>query len=147
MTVTYLSTHLQRLKEALDLAASKLLKSVGKRGMLTWPFRIEEVLKLIEAIESYKSLLMLALQNDHARLLQKIQRKSVEEHLRLEGLKTMLELQNNNSTKEFTEVKDTLSIIQETGNDALEAVNLLRKHQDTQVSAQKRKDILQCHDG
>jgi hypothetical protein len=59
---------LERLNSALEHLALKLApvegwKKAGKA--LTWPFRKEEIKEILSAIERHKSLLSLAVQNDH----------------------------------------------------------------------------------
>src|SRR3954464_205777 len=63
-TVELLAAPLARLHKALELAAAKLQGASGTREKFKWPFKEKEVQKLIEAIESEKSLLVLSLESN-----------------------------------------------------------------------------------
>jgi hypothetical protein len=59
-TVGLLASPLERLQKALELAAIKLQTKSSTKEKLKWPFKEKEVQKLIDAIESEKSLLVLS---------------------------------------------------------------------------------------
>lgn len=61
-----------RLKEIFKLLEMKLLAKDSVLQSLKWPFRKKEVEKLLQTLESEKSLLMLALDKNSGRLLREL---------------------------------------------------------------------------
>ncbi|KAJ4051592.1 hypothetical protein NW758_003932 [Fusarium oxysporum] len=80
---------LGRLDVTLQTIQAKLLSKEGHKKVLEtlkWPFTEREVEKILAAIEREKSLLWLALENDHRKLTLEIKKTSTEFKRQLTGL-------------------------------------------------------------
>ncbi|KAF2818527.1 hypothetical protein CC86DRAFT_433300 [Ophiobolus disseminans] len=110
-TIYILKTPLKRLHNALELAAQKLHRKDDMVEKLKWPFKEKKVQKLIETIESEKSLLRLALQNDSSRLLQQINICSRANETHLTELIALLSSQNASVDADLVYIKDALLVV------------------------------------
>lgn len=141
-TVELLASPLERLQRALELAAIKLQTKSSTKEKLKWPFKEKEVQKLIDAIESEKSLLVLSLENNSARLLQQIDIRSRESDARLKELNDLLAIQNLEVNGKFSDLKDAISVVQISHASLCDGVSVVREHQKTQESSEERQKIL-----
>jgi hypothetical protein len=141
-TIEMLAFPLARLQKALELAAVKLQPKSSTKEKLKWPFKEKEVQKLIDAIESEKSLLVLSLENNSARLLQQINVRSRESDARLKDLNDLLSIQNMEINSNFGDLKDAISVIQTSNASLCDGVSVVREHQKKQEGSEERQKIL-----
>jgi hypothetical protein len=142
-TMAALSTPLERLRQALVVAATKLQKSDTKTGILKWPFQEKEVQKLITAIESEKGLLSLALQNNSAKLLQQIDATSRTCVGHLEDLLALFALHTSNLDSGLSHLKTALSTAKSSDIRLHEGVGTIQQHQAVQTTLELRNKVLE----
>jgi DNA replication protein DnaC len=135
-TVDLLAPPLERLRKALELAAVRLHTETSTKEKLKWPFKEKEVQKFIEAIESEKSLLSLALENNSARLLQQIGIRSLNNSAHLEELTTLLKEHALDSENRHRDLKSKVSTVQDTQIS-------LQKDRSASEEAEKRLKIIE----
>jgi Cdc6-like AAA superfamily ATPase len=141
-TMGLLASPLARLQKALVLAALKLQARDGTKEKLKWPFKEKEVQKLIEAIESEKALLSLALENNSARLLHEINIRSKESKTHLAELITLLKAHVSDSRAETSDVQTAVAAIQHTQTSLQENLGRMRVAQSDRDLAKDRLDII-----
>lgn len=112
-TIEVLAPPLLRLQTALELAALKLQARDCVKEKLRWPFKEKEVQKLIEAIESEKGLLALALDNNSARLLHEINARSRRSNTDLSELTTLFEAHVTDSRTDASDLKTAVATVQD----------------------------------
>jgi hypothetical protein len=134
-TVDLLASPLERLRKALELAAIRLHTKTSTKEKLKWPFKEKEVQKLVEAIESEKSLLTLALENNSARLLQQIGLRSMNNSTHLEELTALLKKHALDSEDRHQDLKSKVSTVQDTQIS-------LQKDRSASEEAEKRLKII-----
>jgi hypothetical protein len=141
-TVESLASPLARLQKALELAAAKLQLKSSTKEKLKWPFKEKEVQKLIEAVESEKSLLSLALENNSARLLLEINIRSKENDTRLKELAELLRTQVTRIDGNFDDLKTAISGVQDSNTSLQKGVNVVHDHQKEQEVQEERREVL-----
>jgi hypothetical protein len=134
-TVDLLASPLERLRKALELAAIRLHTKTSTKEKLKWPFKEKEVQTLVEAIESEKSLLTLALENNSARLLQQIGLRSMNNSTHLEELTALLKKHALDSEDRHQDLKSKVSTVQDTQIS-------LQKDRSASEEAEKRLKII-----
>jgi hypothetical protein len=141
-TIVALTDPLKRLHKALEMAAAKLLNRDSVKEMLKWPFKEKEVQKLMVAIESEKSLLALALNNNSARLLHEINVHSKASEMRLTGLSSLLKTHVDVTGSGFHNLSDAISTIQDSQTTLIKGVENVHERQTDQESSKERLNIL-----
>jgi Cdc6-like AAA superfamily ATPase len=141
-TIAALSVPLARLHRALEMAAVKLHQKDDLKEKLKWPFNEKEVQKLIDAIEGEKSLLLLALENNSAKLLHEIHARSKEQETRLTNLSDILETHILSSLDSFQDLRSTMSAIQDSHSSLQKDVHDVHGHQKIQEQGNKRQKLL-----
>jgi hypothetical protein len=142
-TMAALSTPLERLRQALVAAATKLQMSDTKTGILKWPFQEKEVQKLVAAIESEKGLLSLALQNNSARLLQQIDVTSRTCEAHLEDLLALFASHTSNLDSDLAHIKSALSTAESSHVQLHVGMDTIQQHQTVQAALEDRRKILE----
>lgn len=98
----------------------------------------------MEAIESEKSLLEIALENNATRLLQQIKGQVEEDHKRLEVLQNILGLQAATLEDGLTTFHDSISaIIRDSNARLLTSICTIRQHQEIQVTSTEQLRIVE----
>jgi hypothetical protein len=141
-TVDLLAVPLERLRKALELAAIRLHAKTSTKEKLKWPFREKEVQKLIEAIESEKSLLNIALENNSARLLQQIDIRSKSNSTQLEELTALMKIHTLNSEGHLQDLKSAVSTFQDTQSSLQKGMSAAEEAKEKQRLAEKRLEIM-----
>jgi len=111
---------LHQFEELLDLLQSRIYQPSDESGLkrlksaLQWPFKEHEALKLIAAVERYKSLIELALENNHIHLSKAIR----EDVANLSGLMEDCLQQLAKGNQELGEMHNELTITKENWHQA-----------------------------
>ncbi|RYP86588.1 hypothetical protein DL770_004887 [Monosporascus sp. CRB-9-2] len=122
---------LGRLKTTLDAMETRLQPKKGVRravSVLKWPFEEKEVQMIIETIESEKSLLKFAFDNEHRKLTQEIQRQSRANGEKLDKLLEVLKRSSKDHEAQLEGLKD--------------GVDRLHIRQDAREAFEKYQEIL-----
>ncbi|OAL44846.1 hypothetical protein IQ07DRAFT_481270, partial [Pyrenochaeta sp. DS3sAY3a] len=141
-TLSALQGPLNRLKIALENAA-KLLNVPGTtKEKLKWPFKKDEVQKLIQVIEAEKSLLKLALDTDSAGLIHKIHANSQQNNALLEDLLQNFRDHVQDHEAIADEIKQGLSAMSMSQGTLATGITELREDQMNQEERRERESIL-----
>ncbi|RYP32310.1 hypothetical protein DL767_005285 [Monosporascus sp. MG133] len=122
---------LGRLKTTLGAMETRLQPKKGVRravSALKWPFEEKEVQMIIETIENEKSLLKFALDNEHRKLTQEIQRQSRANGEKLDKLLEVLKLSSKDHKAQLEGLKG--------------GVDRLHIRQDAREADEKCQEIL-----
>lgn len=141
-TIAALANPLERLHKALVMAAAKLSQGHGIKETLKWPFKEKEIQKLIEAIESEKSLLVLALENNAARLLVEINIRSKMNKTQMAELSDLLKTHANVTASELHNLGDAISTVQHNQTTLMKGVEDVHERQTHQQTSRERLNIL-----
>ncbi|KAH4116474.1 hypothetical protein HBI81_022200 [Parastagonospora nodorum] len=126
-TVELLASPLARLQTALELAALKLQAKSSTKERLRWPFKEKEVQKLVEAIESEKTVLILSLDNNSARLLQEINIRSKQSDKQIRELESLLRLHATSNKSDARYLKGAVTTIQDKQTQLQDDLSSLRQ--------------------
>jgi hypothetical protein len=140
-TIQVLATPLNRLSCALEMAAAKLQKKDNVRERLLWLFKGKEFQDLVEAIESEKSLLSLALQNNSTMLLQQIKIVSDRHEARIMVLTSLFTAQSSNPESHFAQVVNSFSTVHESTPRLHGSVDAIHQQQHLQMASEERQMI------
>ncbi|KAH3996839.1 hypothetical protein HBI38_155770 [Parastagonospora nodorum] len=141
-TVRLLASPLSRLQTALELAAIKLQTRDCTKEKFKWPFKEKEVQKLIEAIESEKSLLILALENSSSRLLHEINIRSKESNMYLYDLTTLLSAHVTGTRFDARDLKSAIAMIRDAQINMHEGLSIMGEVRERRDLAKLRLKIL-----
>ncbi|RYP45753.1 hypothetical protein DL768_007929 [Monosporascus sp. mg162] len=122
---------LGRLKTTLGAMETRLRPKKGVQravSALKWPFEEKEVQMIIETIENEKSLLKFALDNEHRKLTQEIQRQSRANEEKLDKLLEVLKWSSKDHKAQLEGLKD--------------GVDRLHIRQDAREADEKCQEIL-----
>jgi len=141
-TIELLASPLMRLQTVLELAAVEFQAKASVKEKLKWPFKEKEVQILMAAIENEKGLLVLALENNAARLLHEINVRSKKSDARLMELTKELKIHVAAGASNATEMKETMATVRDAQAVLHVDFRSLEKIQEQQRLAEKRLKIL-----
>ncbi|KAF7545580.1 hypothetical protein G7Z17_g9068 [Cylindrodendrum hubeiense] len=136
---------LGRLWTALNVVKAKLQPKVGHGKILAslkWPFEENEIEKVFGTIEREKSLLQLALHNNFRKLVQEINRTSIENRKQLMELIQVISAHSGDSEYQLSELKDGLTFLQISQAGLHSGLDGLHRLQDNREAIEERQSIL-----
>ncbi|TPX07668.1 uncharacterized protein E0L32_010666 [Thyridium curvatum] len=137
---------LSRLSIALRLVKAKLEPKDGQKKVLTalkWPFEEKEVQKIIDAIEREKKLLLLALENNHRKLVQSIQRSAKDHQKQLLELIEAVKDGSKKSQDSLAKLGDEITQVVVSQDDLKDGIDRLRLHDDHREATEAYQEILE----
>ncbi|EUC45234.1 hypothetical protein COCMIDRAFT_96098 [Bipolaris oryzae ATCC 44560] len=138
-----LSSPLHRLHEALSVAAQALSPRDSTVEKLKWPFKEQDVRKLIDAVRCEMDLLSLALDRNSTRLLQKISLHSQHNEQLLMELKATMGTRDVGHQAALENVAEKLGRLEMGQNGVQGHVQQLHERHDLEEAIRKRQSILE----
>ncbi|KAL6705251.1 hypothetical protein ACN47E_007211 [Coniothyrium glycines] len=140
-TLHVLQPSLMRLREVLDLAAVQLLSKDTIQARLKWPFKEKEIEKLIEAIDCEKSLILLALENNSAKLLNHMTVQLKQNTAILIQLRQLLGDGTQNQQIKLQEIENGISSVRHDQKELITNMSALTMKQETRAALDERDEV------